>query len=83
MCNSAQRLDASIKTGSIRLNAQARCENAPLPLEELLQGVRLTSEPERAELPETEVLLGFLHGDADALVAVIDLVGSPEGLHEF
>ena len=64
-------------------DTQARCKEAPLPLEELLQGVQLCSEPEQAELPETELLLGFLHGEADALVTVIDLVGSPRALHRF
>ena len=45
--------------------------------------MQLCSEPEQAELPETELLLGFLHGEADALVTVIDLVGSPGALHRF
>ena len=76
-------LEASIKVRSIRLNTQARCKEAPLPLEELLQGVQLCSEPEQAELPETELLLGFLHGEAETLVTVIDLVGSPGALHRF
>ncbi|CAL5222030.1 g4321 [Coccomyxa viridis] len=46
----------------------------PLPLEQVLQGVQLTNEPDQAGLPETTVLLGLLAGDTDAVVTFIDLL---------
>ncbi len=46
----------------------------PLQLEQVLQGVQLTNEPDQAGLPETTVLLGLLAGDTAAVITFIDLV---------